>query len=146
LNQYAFCGNNPVNFSDPLGLFHFGVRPLGGGDGPWIPVLSDNPVSDLLNLNISHEHGYFDDGSGENIGFGPEGRFNETAEGKHYRMGRKHYDDDLMRQALSNVHDGQYNMTGWGKGRKNNCQDWARRLRRAYRCLDREQKKRKKKC
>ncbi len=139
-NLYTFCANNPVNFVDPDGLFHFGNRPLGGGDSPWFPLLSSNPIGDLLNINVSHEHGFFDDGSGDNIGFGPEGRYSEDPKGRNYRMGRKHYDDALMREALKNVQDGDYSLLGRGVGRKNNCQDGASRLRREYRRLEREKK------
>jgi hypothetical protein len=33
-----------------------------------------------------------------------------------------------MREALEKVRDGEYNLLGWKKGPKNNCQDWAERL------------------
>lgn len=66
LNQYVFAGNNLVNFTDPLGLFQFGSRPLKGL--PWIPFLSDNPWLDLINFEFSHEHGFFEPkGSGRLI-------------------------------------------------------------------------------
>lgn len=68
--------NNPVNFVDPLGLFVFGKRPLGnstegfyGGEG--------GPIGDYFNLEMLHEHGFFEDGSGENVGFRSDGRFKE---------------------------------------------------------------------
>ncbi len=130
LNLYVFCGSNPVNFVDPFGLFIFGSRPLKGL--PWIPGGSSNPVDDYFNTEISHEHGFFEDVSGDNVGFGPDGRFNENPEGKGYRLDGKHYDDALMREALKNVQDGNYNLLGWGSGPKNNCQDWADRLRAEY--------------
>lgn len=130
MNLYVYCSNNPVNFIDVFGLFHFGKRPLTGA--PWIPGASSNPIDDYFNTEVSHEHGFFDDGSGKNIGFGPEGRFSEDATGKGYRYDDKHYDDDLIREALKNIEDGDYSLLGIGGKKKNNCQDWADRLRSEY--------------
>jgi len=129
LNLYAYCGNNPVNWIDPFGLFFFGIRPLDEGQLWWYGT---GPLSDFFNLEGIHEHGFFEDGTGDNIGFGPNGRYSEDPRGKNYKCGRKHYDDDLMREALRNVKDGEYNFF------RNNCQHWASRLRKEYRKLKRK--------
>ena len=112
---------------DPWGLFIFGKRPLSGL--PWIPGASSNPIDNYFNTELSHEHGFFEDGSGDNVGFGPDGRFSENPEGKRYRYDDKHYDDDIMREALKNSKDGKFRLLS---GKKNNCQDWADRLRKEY--------------
>jgi hypothetical protein len=119
--------NNPVNNVDPWGLFIFGYRPL--SDSPWIPIASRNPIDDYFNTDISHEQGFFEDGSGDNVGFGPNGRFSEDPTGKGYRYDNAHYDDNIMREALKNIQDGTYSNLPW---KKNNCQDWAERLRDEY--------------
>jgi RHS repeat-associated protein len=145
LNMYAFCGNNPVNFVDPMGLFRFGERPLEGmpqGSQTVVDIIS--PIGGLIqrgtNSKLVHEHGFFEDGSGENIGFGPNGRFNEDPSGKGYRLSGEHYNDALIREALKNVQDGNYSLLGWGPDPKNNCQDWADRLRAEYERLQKERK------
>lgn len=66
------------------------------------------------------------------IRFGPEGRFLEDPTGKGYRYDDKHYDDDLIRKALKNIRDGEYSLLGIDGKKKNNCQDWADRLRSEY--------------
>ncbi|MFW6151924.1 MAG: hypothetical protein ACOC6C_03015, partial [Verrucomicrobiota bacterium] len=55
-NQYVFCGNNPVNFVDPLGLCS---EESGGGFLDWlqggldaIGVFDPTPISDGLNALI----------------------------------------------------------------------------------------------
>ena len=144
-NFYAYVKNNPINDFDPFGLFRFGKRPLADGKAPWIPIGSSNPLDDYFNTEISHEHGFFEDGSDENIGFGPDGRFSEDPTDKGYRYDDKHYDDDLMREALKNVEDGDYSLLGWGEKDKNNCQDWADRLREEYHKLEKEKKAQEKK-
>jgi RHS repeat-associated protein len=141
INFYVFCGNDPVNFVDPYGLFRFGKRPLDG-----MPSMSQSfvdtisPVAGIIqkitNSELVHEHGFFEDGSGDNVGFGPNGRFSENPYGKSYRMYGKHYDDSLMREALKNLQDGTYNLLGLGPTPKNNCQDWADRLRNEYERLE----------
>jgi len=138
INLYGYVLNNPVNWVDPDGLFRFGKRPLNGA--PWIPGASNNPLDDYLNTEISHEHGFFEDASGDNIGFAPGGRFTEDPTDKGYRYDDKHYDDDLMREALKNIKDGEYSLLGFGKKDKNNCQDWAERLRKEYNRLEKEDK------
>lgn len=135
-NLYAYVGNNPVNFIDPLGLFYFGKRPLSGS--PWLGAASSNPIDDYFNTELSHEHGFFEDVQGDNVGFGPNGRFSEDPTGKGYRYDNTHYDDALMRQALNNINDGTYSNWPWNK---NNCQDWAERLRKEYERLKKEREK-----
>jgi hypothetical protein len=137
-------GNDPGRFTDPWGLFRFGKRPLDGA--PWIPVYSDNPLGGAANTEISHEHGFFEDGKDENgepagpdrtnIGFGPNGRFFEDPAGKDYRFDDKHYDDDRIRKALNSMgDDGDYSL--W----PNNCQKWAERLRERYEEIKKEEEK-----
>lgn len=105
---------------------------------PWLPGGSSNPLDNYFNTELSHEHGFFEDGSGQNIGFGPNGRFSEDPNGKNYRFDGKHYDDSLMREALKNITDGKYSNKPWNK---NNCQDWAERLRKEYERLKKESDK-----
>jgi RHS repeat-associated protein len=129
-NLYAYVKNNSVNWIDLYGLFHFGKRPL--TNWPWIYGMSNNPVYNYFNIELSHEHGFFEDGSGYNRGFGPNGRFSDDNL-TGYRYDNTHYDDALMRKALKNLNDGKYHWLG------NNCQDWCDRLRDEYEKLKEEQ-------
>ena len=133
VNLYGFVGNSPVNFVDPFGLFQFGKAPL--GPLPWIPGASANPVDDYFNTELSHEHGFFEDSSRDNVGFFPDGRRVNTENPADYRFDGKHYGDNLMRDALKNLNDGKYSNWPWNK---NNCQDWAERLREEYERLRKE--------
>ena len=144
INLYAYCSNNPINRTDPSGLFEFGKRALDGM--PWIPVISNNPIDDALNAEISHEQGFFEDNKEpNNIGFGPIGEFKDDLKGKIYIFDGKHYDDDLMRQAVKNIKDGKYSLLGLDGKKKDNCQDWAERLRKEYEKLKKEKEEKDKK-
>ncbi|MFH0730747.1 MAG: RHS repeat-associated core domain-containing protein [Pseudomonadota bacterium] len=142
INLFAYCLNDPVNLDDLFGLFVFAKRPLSteiGWDN-YIPIA--NPIDDFLNTELVHEHGFFEDGSGDNVGFFPVGVRSEDPTGRDYRVfDRTHYDDDIMREAIRRVTNGEYSLAGSLTQVKNNCQDWAERLREVYHEIERERKK-----
>jgi hypothetical protein len=157
-----------VNGVDPAGLegwFQFGTRELdipGGkllkGFGPAQAVAALgrlNPVTfplaramtkeakrldDKNNVELIHEQGFYMDGTGDNIGFGREGKM-DGENIKRYELEDKLYDDKKMRRAEKSVPLGKYNVCGVG-GDKNNCQDYADRLRDRYGLLNRGDKMR----
>ena len=140
LNLYAYVSNNPLNWIDPWGLFHFGSRPLSDGTFYWIHGLSKNFSYDWVNLEISHEHGFYDDAEGGNVGYGPEGVFTEDPQGKNYRYDNKYYDDEIMRQAVENVNNsGKFSPENYSvilkSKKKHNCQDYCTAIRREYKRL-----------
>lgn len=137
LNLYAFCDNNPVNFMDPLGLFRFGDRPLFGAPN-WTQYLGGS----LSTHQTAHEHGFFEDGSGMNVGyFGPSRgqqggvRFahNSKAENPgNYTLSRLRYDDNIMKEAIKNVNStDRFTSERYGFVR-NNCRDYAMALKKEY--------------
>lgn len=133
-NLYTYCSNRPIGASDPYGLFYFAKRPLNVGSGY---VWNAGDVEDLLNWELVHEHGFFEDkpkaGEPDNVGFRPSGRFYTENRNDYRFVGTKHYDDALMREALNNVQDGKYHLLF------NNCQHWCTRLRWEYGKLKRRQ-------
>ena len=160
VNLYQFCGNNPVNSVDALGLFRFGRTDLSA-----LPKYSRNftkilspivlrPILDIINLSLAHEHGFFEDGSHQNVGFfGPvEKNGKKVYQGvllkkntdkssekpSDYSISSWQYDDKTMRQAMQNVNkSGDFDPKAYkliGKG-KNNCQNYATALRKEYKRL-----------
>ncbi len=132
MNMYSYVGNRVTKNTDPFGLAYFQSRPLAVtnfffGRG----FMINFPCSDWHNINISHEHIFFDDGS--NIGWGKDGIFTETDTTvlRRYRGARSEdFDDELLRYAIEEVRkaDGKKEYSLF----KNNCQDWAERVRRKY--------------
>ncbi|MFC1809099.1 RHS repeat-associated core domain-containing protein, partial [Candidatus Omnitrophota bacterium] len=134
-NLYAYVGNNPVNFVDYWGYFKFGKTKL--QFLPWIVGLSSgNPFLNAVNIEVSHEQGFFEDAKGGNVGFFPEGRRYNTEDINNYELDSNSYDDATIRQALNCVEDGRWNLVGDERNvisaglvglleallRKNNCQ------------------------
>jgi hypothetical protein len=91
-------------------------------------------------VELIHEQGFYMDGTGDNIGFGREGKM-DGENIKRYELEDKLYDDKKMRRAEKSVPLGKYNVCGVG-GDKNNCQDYADRLRDRYGLLNRGDKMR----
>jgi RHS repeat-associated protein len=144
-NVYTFCGNDPISFMDPWGLFRFGKRPL--GSLPRWTMSPSGTLADLWNIQTVHEQGFFEDGSAENIGLDRSGPLRGENPSNYILKGPQ-YDDDLMREAMQNADFGEYSLIGqrwwkfWEPGNKrrykNNCQDYADRLREEYECLKKE--------
>jgi RHS repeat-associated protein len=163
VDVYAYCQDEPVNGTDPFGLFRFGKRTLGAlksldtktaiqineaakntTQGRIISAISDavgddvEEVMDKENVELKHEHGFYEDGSGDNVGFFKKGKSDqEKPEG--YEFEEKHYDDKRMERAEKSVEEGEYSLLGnpiTGK-KKNNCQDYADKLRKRYEELER---------
>jgi RHS repeat-associated protein len=128
---YGYCLDDPVNAVDPLGLFRFGKRPLDG-----LPEMVRGAVLDKANMEIAHEQGFYEDGSGDTVGFGKRGSM-DTEDIRDYSLDDRRYDDGAMRKAQQRVEPSMtsenYRLLG------NNCQDAADALRREYRRLWRKQ-------
>ena len=125
LNLYAFCGDDPIDFLDPVGLAHVGRRPLNGKSRQGIA----NALSGFNlpgNIDPNHAEMFFDDGKNPpNIGYGPSGVCSDDANQHPYTNADDNfYDDDVMRQALENLKDAPE----WSADKYNvlthNCQDF----------------------
>ena len=129
-----------MNGVDPLGLFRFGKRPLSFLPENWHGISMDGSIADNYNFEPKHEQGFYEDGTGENIGLGKHGKMVKENITK-YKLEDKHYDDKRMRRAEKSVPIGEYNLCGVN-GDKNNCQDYGDSLRKRYGLLTRGDKMR----
>jgi RHS repeat-associated protein len=136
---YGYCLDDPVNGVDPLGLFRFGKRGLGGL--PLLGILSDNPIDDAFNTEIAHEHGFYEDGTGKNVGLFKEGVRQDTENIRDYELEEKRYGDKRMHRVVDSLEEQKYNLLGIG-GKKNNCQDYADKMRDRYWLLNRGDRQR----
>jgi uncharacterized protein RhaS with RHS repeats len=135
LNLYGYVSGNPLRYVDIYGLFQFGDVALGDSN-----IMG--PHSDS-NIGVYHEHGFYQDGTGDNVGFfktngpfGGDGRVGRDpgypGNKEKYVMYPEVYDDDVMRKAQNIVDPGEYDLI------KNNCQDYADKLRNTYDRIQRE--------
>nr|WP_291330390.1 RHS repeat-associated core domain-containing protein [Desulfovibrio sp. UCD-KL4C] len=142
VDVYGYCLDDPINFYDRTGLFKFGKRRLGGlvskeskagktaraitrriikisplgGIAVLIGEASSDKVEKILdeaNFELYHEHGFYEDGSGDNVGF--------------FKGGTK---DN------GNIDPEEYPLIGNINKKKNNSQDYADRLRKRYEELE----------
>jgi len=140
-NLYGFCSNNAVFRFDEDGRAHFEVRRLSAlpeilNYSCFAPIIGIVPamildfgLADKLNIEILHEHLFYDDGG--NVGYGRDGRFSENSEKGYSRRDMREYDDCIMREAERLVPNPPYSLIGLGHP-KYNCQDYADALRRKY--------------
>ena len=153
LNLYGFCGNNAVCRYDKDGRAHFEVRRLSAlpailnyscfaqiiGIVP--SMILDFGLADKLNIEMLHEHLFYDGGT--NVGYNDMGEFSETKARGYHRRDQIEYDDCIMKEAQSRIPKPPYSLIGIGNP-KYNCQDYADSLRREYnRIKDTEEVKRK---
>ena len=156
LHVYHYAGNNPVKYTDPDGRAHFGKKTMNMFGGKKIVFFSDNFLTDIMNIEMLHEHLFFDDEKGGNIGFGWNGTFSEKSD-DGYELEKRLYDDTIMRKAVKNVTAKGllYSLIGEklgkqlnkilkklgykeldsaiiGTGNKFNCQDWISAVRAEY--------------
>ncbi|MDQ7836571.1 MAG: RHS repeat-associated core domain-containing protein [Humidesulfovibrio sp.] len=133
---YGYCVDDPVNRVDAWGLFVFKERPL---DSPFgsVPEIS-TPWLDKNNLELKHVQGWFEDGTGENIGKFSDG---VHADKKHsegdYNPRSESFPDDIAREALRRwppENDSPYSCTS------DNCQDWETQMRQRMYEIGREQR------
>ena len=151
VNLYEFCGNNAVARIDNLGLAHFEVRRLSilpailkysnivwilGTVSPFLPLITQVPalildlgLADKLNIEILHEHLFFDDGS--DVGYANTGLLIGESKSEYVRYDKIEYDDCIMKEAVKRVERPPYSLIGLGAP-KFNCQDYADSLRGMY--------------
>ena len=99
LNLYAFCGNNPVDRFDKLGEAYFALRRLEGFEA--IPKLPTSNRLDKNNIEIAHEHLFFEDGDNpSNLGFFEDGQVRPDKGSFRYRTTLTGYNDCVMRVAV----------------------------------------------
>ena len=153
MNIYTYCGNNPTNWIDPSGLFRFGKTDLSRLPKGSRKLTYESPllhaILDFTNQGLYHEHGFFEDGSHENIGyFGPNPDTGEPGgikSGKNCDKGGENpddydidpwqYDDDTMRNAIRNVgNSGNFDPVDYALF-GNNCQDYKTALKKEYKRL-----------
>ncbi len=115
------AGSNGAGGVEQVMPFKFGKRQIGN-----LPLIL-NPVDDYHNLELAHEHGFYEDGTKDNAGFfdGSKVKRDENIEDYTFAEGIR-YDDNLMREAEKNINIGKYNLIF------NNCQDYADKLRSEY--------------
>ena len=142
LNLYAYCGNNALFYYDKDGRAHFEVRKLSGTPGIlkysyFVPLIGIVPalildcgVADKANIEILHEHLFYDDGT--NVGYGANGEFSERDRRGYVRRDKREYDDCIMKEAQKRIPKPAYSLIGFGGNPKFNCQDYAESLRREY--------------
>lgn len=140
-NLYTFCDENPILLYDLLGRAHFEVRKLKNTPGiihySWfspligwkLALFLDLWGADQLNIEILHEHLFYDDGT--NIGYSAEGIFSELSKEGYRRWDSQEYDDCIMKEAERLVEPLPYSLIGLF-GPKYNCQDYADDLRKKY--------------
>jgi len=109
---------------DVWGLFHFEERPLDGPGGVQIEVSSQ--ILENANLEGKHVQGYYDDESGDNIGFFPDGLHSDEKHPRSdYTASGPTYPDEIAREAeriLTRDGVGEYGCFS------NNCQDFKSKM------------------
>nr|WP_301288388.1 RHS repeat-associated core domain-containing protein [Natronospira proteinivora] len=122
-NLYGYVLNDPVNWWDPAGEARVCRRPLE------VPGFIVGP--------LYHEHIFFDDRVWEDVGWFADSQIRADTFDRYddYTCDSPKYDDDLMRDAVSEVSswwsESEYDLYGY------NCQDFVSTVLNVYRRLER---------
>ena len=92
-------------------------------------MILDLGLADKLNIEILHEHLFYDDG--DNVGYRDNELLSEDSKKGYRRRDKVEYDDCIMHEAERLVSPPPYSLIGFGAP-KYNCQDYADALRRKY--------------
>ena len=140
-NLYGFCGNNAICRYDKYGNAHFEVRRLSALPailnyscfaqiiGVVPALILDFGLADKMNIEMLHEHLFYDDGG--DVGYGKDGFLRRENRNEYSRRDKTEYDDCIMHEAEKLVSPPPYSLIGFGAP-KFNCQDYADALRRKY--------------
>ena len=137
-NLYGFCRNNPVLNVDRTGCAFFAVRKLSVSPFHLKPEDVFGQIGgemDRLNVQILHEHLFFQDGKTPgSIGYTTQGTFDEEFSSEYVQTSGG-YNDCVMRIATTRVSGNIYSLLGnffLFFHDKYNCQDYAEELRKEY--------------
>ena len=92
-------------------------------------MILDFGLADKLNIEMLHEHLFYDDGG--DVGYGKDGFLRRENRNEYSRRDKTEYDDCIMHEAEKLVSPPPYSLIGFGAP-KYNCQDYADALRRKY--------------
>ena len=133
---YGYCVDDPVNRVDVWGLFVFKERPLDSPIGS-LPKIT-TPWLDKRNLEVKHVQGWFEDGTGENIGKFSDGvHADEHHPEGDYSPRSESFPDDIAREALRRWPPEKYSPYSCTS---DNCQDWEAQMRQRMYEVGREQR------
>lgn len=134
-NLYAYVASSPTSSADPAGFARIGSRRLRGQPGmfpnPRKPKGTVGGILDACDCELLHEQLFYEDGSGQNVGWGPEGYISEESI-EDYVMETVQYDDAAMKETervvrkMRNFYNYPYTVIG------NNCQMFMSQLRFYY--------------
>jgi hypothetical protein len=126
---------------------YFALRPLKSEHKRVSKILSkiESNILDKNDIELAHEQLFFEDNKGGNIGFFDDNTLHEESGEilNIYRKTKTDFNDDLMRQAVSNISNKTtpYDLLGFDTDfNKYNCQDWASEVRQEYYRLENQQK------
>ena len=137
-NLYGSCRNNPALNVDGTGCAFFAVRKLSVSPFHLKPEDVFGQIGgemDRLNVQILHEHLFFQDGKTPgSIGYTTQGTFDEEFSSEYVQTSGG-YNDCVMRIATTRVSGNIYSLLGnffLFFHDKYNCQDYAEELRKEY--------------
>ena len=129
LNQYAFCKGDSLDYRDAFGEAVLATRGLGHTwkitkytPGIILPVIGP-AITEIGNWGVYHQHIFYEDEKGGNVGYSKKGCFTEMSD-DGYDRSPWHYDDATIRKAVDELlKSGDWDPEDYDLI-KHNCQDF----------------------